>query len=122
MLASLSPAEIEGKLTALLKENMRLKETLMQNNMAMKQQFNTLACWQEEVMRVQKSHKQKFAETRELINRLKDENAQLKLDVIAKMQSTSQVKSDASKFFRHSIELGIMTKSLICLFFLFLGK
>ncbi|XP_023288099.1 NF-kappa-B essential modulator isoform X2 [Orussus abietinus] len=44
----------------------------------MKQQFNTLAAWHEEVIKVHQSHKQKFSETREFINQLKSENTELK--------------------------------------------
>lgn len=44
----------------------------------MKQQFNTLTMWQEEVAKVHQNHKQKFAETKDLINHLKQENAELK--------------------------------------------
>jgi len=42
-------------------------ETLQQNNLAMRQQFNTLAMWQEEVFKVHQNHKAKFAETKELV-------------------------------------------------------
>ncbi|KAK2588939.1 hypothetical protein KPH14_001794 [Odynerus spinipes] len=79
IISSLNSSEIQKKLTELLQENVKLKETLKQNTTAMKQQFNTLATWQEEVMNVHKHHKQKFAETRHLINLLKQENAELKL-------------------------------------------
>jgi hypothetical protein len=33
----------------------------------MKQQFNTLAMWQEEVFKAHQNHKAKFAETKELV-------------------------------------------------------
>lgn len=79
MISSLNANEVQLKLTELLQENVKLKETLKQNNLAMKQQFNTLAKWQEEVMKVHHNHKQKFAETREFINRLKKENNELKI-------------------------------------------
>ena len=42
-------------------------ETLQQNNLAMRQQFNTLAMWQEEGFKVHQNHKAKFAETKELV-------------------------------------------------------
>lgn len=79
IISSLNSSEIQEKLTELLQENVKLKETLKQNTVAMKQQFNTLVTWQEEVMNVHKHHKQKFTETRQLINILKQENAELKL-------------------------------------------
>ncbi|XP_046836242.1 WD repeat-containing protein 87-like isoform X1 [Vespa crabro] len=79
IISSLNSSEIQQKLAELLQENVKLKETLKQNTVAMKQQFNTLVTWQEEVMNVHKNHKQKFKETRQLINVLKQENAELKL-------------------------------------------
>ncbi|XP_024888606.1 optineurin-like [Temnothorax curvispinosus] len=78
MVSSLSITEMQRRLTEMLQENVKLKETLRQNNDSMKQQFNTLAMWQEEVTKVHQNHKQKFAETKELINHLKKENAELK--------------------------------------------
>lgn len=44
-----------------------ISETLHQNNLAMKKQFNTLVMWQEDVMKVHQSHKEKFEETKKLI-------------------------------------------------------
>lgn len=79
IISSLNSSEIQQKLAELLQENVKLKETLKQNTQSMKQQFNTLVTWQEEVMNVHKHHKQKFKETRQLINVLKQENAELKL-------------------------------------------
>lgn len=78
MVSSLSITEMQRRLTELLQENVKLKETLRQNNESMKQQFNTLAMWQEEVTKVHQNHKQKFAETKDLINHLKQENTELK--------------------------------------------
>ena len=69
---------MQHRLVEVLQENVKLKETLRQNNVSMKQQFNTLAMWQEEVTKVHLSHKQQFAETKELINHLKKENTELK--------------------------------------------
>lgn len=79
MISSLDATEINQKLNELLQENAKLKEALKQNNVAMKQQFNTLAKWQEEIMQVHQNHKRKFSETRELINYLKRENQELKM-------------------------------------------
>ncbi|XP_012262676.2 NF-kappa-B essential modulator isoform X1 [Athalia rosae] len=79
VISSLTAEETEKKLKELLQENIKLKETLQQNNLAMKQQFNTIAAWQEEISKVHQSHKQKFSETKELINQLKKENSDLKM-------------------------------------------
>lgn len=82
MVSSLSIDEMQQRLTELLQENVKLKETLKQNNASMKQQFHILATWQEEVMKVHQNHKQKFVETREFINQLKKENADLKTKLL----------------------------------------
>ncbi|XP_015435226.1 PREDICTED: centrosome-associated protein CEP250-like [Dufourea novaeangliae] len=79
MIASWNSNEVHQKLNELLQENGKLKETLKQNNVAMRQQFNTLASWQEEMMKVHHNHKKKFTETRELMNYLKKENTDLKM-------------------------------------------
>lgn len=56
----------------------------------MKQQFNVLATWQEEIMRVHQNHKKKFAETRELINYLKKENTELKMKLASGLTSYTE--------------------------------
>ncbi|XP_012532491.1 optineurin isoform X2 [Monomorium pharaonis] len=78
MVSSLNVTEMQQRLVDVLQENVKLKETLRQNNESMKHQFTTLAAWQEAVTKVHQNHKQKFAETKELINHLKEENAELK--------------------------------------------
>jgi len=42
-------------------------ETLHQNNLAMRQQMETLAVWQNEVAKVQQSHSEKFQQTKDLV-------------------------------------------------------
>ncbi|XP_015190329.1 PREDICTED: kinesin-related protein 4-like [Polistes dominula] len=100
IISSLNSSEIQQKLTELLQENAKLKETLKQNTIAMKKQFNTLAIWQEEVMNVHKNHKQKFTETRQLIKLLKEENAELKLKL---SNVNADEITDDTKEFNHSI-------------------
>ncbi|KAG8239385.1 hypothetical protein J437_LFUL015659, partial [Ladona fulva] len=51
-LNDLSPEEIQNKIQAIVNENIELKDALRQNNLAMKQQFDTLVKWQEEVFKV----------------------------------------------------------------------
>lgn len=111
IISSLNSSEIQEKLTELLQENVKLKETLKQNTVAMKQQFNTLVTWQEEVMNVHKHHKQKFTETRQLINILKQENAELKLKLCAVnaddtiVDNTKEFSNSLVKEFGNSIHL-----------------
>lgn len=73
----LSPDEVQQKVDMLVEENFKLKETLHQNNLAMKKQYDTLVLWQNDVMSVHKSHKEKFAETKTYIEKLKLEKAEL---------------------------------------------
>ncbi|KAI4503405.1 hypothetical protein M0802_001627 [Mischocyttarus mexicanus] len=101
IISSLNSSEIQQKLTELLQENVKLKETLKQNTIAMKKQFNTLAIWQEEVLNVHKNHKQKFIETRQLINLLKEENAELKLKLYN--VNADDTTTDDTKEFNRSI-------------------
>ncbi|EFN88493.1 hypothetical protein EAI_03122 [Harpegnathos saltator] len=70
--------ETHKKLTELLQENTKLKETLKQNSLAMKKQLSTMASWQGIVMKLHENHKKKFKETTDLINNLKRENLELK--------------------------------------------
>ncbi|XP_070151799.1 optineurin isoform X2 [Polyergus mexicanus] len=90
IVSSLSTDEMQKKLTDMLQENVKLKETLKQNTSSMKEQFNTLAMWQEEVMKVHETHKKKFAETRELVTHLQKENAELKTK-LSQLQHTESM-------------------------------
>ncbi|XP_034936544.1 optineurin-like [Chelonus insularis] len=78
ILSTLCHEQIESKVTELLQENIKLKETLTRNNAAMKHHFNTLITWQNELIKVHGNHKQKFVETCDMIASLKKECAELK--------------------------------------------
>ena len=95
MIASLDSGEIQQKLNELLQENAKLKETLKQNNTAMKQQFNTLASWQEQIMNVHQNHKKKFLETRNLINHLKKENTELKIKLTTEHPNDTKMEYES---------------------------
>ncbi|CAL1682269.1 unnamed protein product [Lasius platythorax] len=90
MVLSLNADEMQKKLSDMLQENVKLKETLRLNTLSMKEQFNTLAMWQEKVMKVHETHKKKFAETRELVNHLKKENVELKTK-LSHLQHTESI-------------------------------
>lgn len=121
--ADLTPDEIHKKVQVLIEENMMLKgkttfsqnclstinnnfepflkglfimfsDTLQQNNLAMKKQFDTLVLWQEDVVRVHESHKQKFADTKKYIEKLKVENA--KLSEALKLSDTDKTDGDTT--------------------------
>jgi len=102
----LSPEEIQKRLHDVLQENLQLKETLQQNNLAMKQQFNTLARWQEEVFKVHQNHKAKFAETKELVLKLRAENTELK-NTVQEYEKTGTSVPDASdtQLMRENLQL-----------------
>ncbi|CAG9563743.1 unnamed protein product [Danaus chrysippus] len=76
-----STEELQKRFGDLLDENFVLKETLKQNNDSMKEQFILIASCQEDMLKTHRLHKEKFDETRELVERLRQENKQLKLDI-----------------------------------------
>lgn len=104
MLSTLTHGEIEQKVTELMQENVKLKETLVQNNIKMKQQFNTLVTWQEELKNVHENHKQKFLENRNLIGLLKDENAELKIKIAMADQPAMINSESLNKMIANSLE------------------
>ncbi|XP_065332204.1 optineurin isoform X2 [Cloeon dipterum] len=87
---SLDPEDLPKKLEVIMKENAELKEVLQQNNLAMKQQCDTLSKWHEEVLQVHKSHKDKFEEMKLLIVKLKTE----KEGLLKKLQSQENILSE----------------------------
>lgn len=65
-----STEELQKRFGELLDENVVLKETLKQNNDSMKEQFMLIASCQEDMLRTHRLHKEKFDETRELVERV----------------------------------------------------
>ncbi|XP_062530093.1 optineurin isoform X2 [Bombyx mori] len=76
-----STEELQKRFGELLDENLILKETLKQNNDSMKEQFLLIASCQEDMMKTHMLHKEKFEETKELVERLRQENKKLKFDI-----------------------------------------
>ncbi|XP_057370035.1 NF-kappa-B essential modulator-like [Daphnia carinata] len=74
----LSVVEVEEKIQQLIKENSDLRNTLQQNNTYMQQLSSTLVEWQDEVVKVQNVYHSKVEKAKELITKLKEENAILK--------------------------------------------
>ncbi|XP_028165540.1 NF-kappa-B essential modulator isoform X2 [Ostrinia furnacalis] len=81
-----STEELQKRFGELLDENVILKETLKQNNDSMKEQFLLIASCQEDMLRTQELHKEKFEETKELVERLRLENKKLKADLLRKVE------------------------------------
>ncbi|XP_011313772.1 filamin A-interacting protein 1-like [Fopius arisanus] len=114
IVSTLSHEEIEKAVVELLQENQKLKDTLSQNNNTMKHHFNTLVSYQEELKKVHENHKQKFAETRDMITLLKNENEQLKtrLTMDASMMSSKFSGEMIDEFISQSHQRKIECPSL----------
>lgn len=82
-----STEELQKRFGEILDENVLLKETLKQNNESMKEQFCLIASCQEDMMKTHSLHKEKFDETRELVEKLRQENKKLKQE-IAQLKET----------------------------------
>lgn len=62
--------ELQKRFGELLDENVILKETLKHNNESMKEQFLLIASCQEDMMKTHVMHKEKFDETKGLVERV----------------------------------------------------
>ncbi|KAG6439384.1 hypothetical protein O3G_MSEX000727 [Manduca sexta] len=65
-----STEELQKRFAEILDENVILKSSLQQNNDSMKQQFMLIKSCQEDMMKTHLMHKEKFEETKELIERV----------------------------------------------------
>ncbi|CAH2232399.1 optineurin isoform X2 [Pararge aegeria] len=92
-----STEELQKRFGELLDENVVLKETLKQNNDSMKEQFMLIASCQEDMLKTHRLHKEKFDETRELVERLRQENKQLKLDISHISDSEVPINSETGE-------------------------
>ncbi|KAH9641506.1 hypothetical protein HF086_017842 [Spodoptera exigua] len=72
-----STEELQKRFGELLDENVILKETLKQNNESMKEQFLLIASCQEDMMKTHVLHKEKFEETKGLVEKVIVENEKL---------------------------------------------
>ncbi|KAF4521305.1 hypothetical protein B566_EDAN002309 [Ephemera danica] len=94
-MAEFTVEDIQKKLQDLLKENINLKDILQQNNLAMKQQMNTLVAWQEEVavLKAENAKLKKFAENND---KIQTENDELKQRV-AELEKSVPLQEDVLK-------------------------
>ncbi|XP_077297983.1 NF-kappa-B essential modulator kenny [Arctopsyche grandis] len=76
-----SISEMQHKIANILDENNILRDALKHNNTSIKEQFKTIVSWRDDVMKTYNLHKTKFAETKELIEKLKTENVQQKKEL-----------------------------------------
>lgn len=72
-----SSDEVQNKISQIIEENIHLKDTILQNNMSMKSQYERIVAWQEEVQKVHQAHKEKILEAKEIIEKLKEEISNL---------------------------------------------
>ncbi|OXU25422.1 hypothetical protein TSAR_003512 [Trichomalopsis sarcophagae] len=117
MISMMSPSEIEEKLKNALEENIKLKETLKQNNSAIKQQFNTITMWQKDVMTVCDNHKQKFMETKKLMSHLKKVNDELRENIANyknQLQKSSLNSSSATGLSLESVNAASLLNKSTC--------
>ncbi|KAJ8971809.1 hypothetical protein NQ317_004839 [Molorchus minor] len=92
----LTSEEVQKKVSQIIEENVHLKDTILQNNMSMKAQYERIVTWQEDVQKVHQAHKEKILEAKEFIERLKRENFSLsrdleKLNEINKLQENELI-------------------------------
>lgn len=65
-----SSNQIKNKISELLEENMTLRETLKENNTSIKELFENVTKWQDDMMNTHVLHKNKFSETKEYVERV----------------------------------------------------
>ncbi|XP_060530178.1 optineurin isoform X2 [Cylas formicarius] len=82
--------ELQVKVSTLIDENIRLKETIMQNNMSMKAQYERIVAWQDEVQKVHETHKAKFLQAKQCIEGLKTENNLLKEELMVLKETVNR--------------------------------
>ncbi|CAH0401457.1 unnamed protein product [Chilo suppressalis] len=85
-----STEDLQKRFGELLDENVILKETLKRNNDSMKEQFLLIASCQDDMMKTQILHKEKFEETKVLVDKLRNENRKLKQDLLRSSETETQ--------------------------------
>ncbi|CAG9820944.1 unnamed protein product [Phaedon cochleariae] len=70
--------EVQRKISQIIDENVHLKDALLQNNMSMKSQYERIVAWQEDVQKVHQAHRQKLAEAKDFIEKMKADNLMVK--------------------------------------------
>ncbi|XP_019868905.2 NF-kappa-B essential modulator isoform X2 [Aethina tumida] len=88
------PGDIQAKISELIEENNKLKNTIMENNNSMKSQKDRILVWQEEVKNVFAANKQQFKEAKEIIESQKKEIAKLmQQQMVTSGEKTKQVST-----------------------------
>ncbi|XP_050512086.1 myosin-9-like isoform X2 [Diabrotica virgifera virgifera] len=77
----MSSEEVQKKIAHIIDENIRLKDTVLQNNLSLKSQYERIVAWQEDVQKVHQAHKDKLLEAKAFIETLKREKDSLKREL-----------------------------------------
>ncbi|XP_056633018.1 NF-kappa-B essential modulator [Diorhabda sublineata] len=85
--------EIQNKVSQIIEENIRLKDTILQNNMSLKSQYERIMAWQEDVKKVHEIHKGKLLEAKNFIDALKREKENLQ----SQLEKSKQVAYEFNK-------------------------
>ncbi|CAG9857110.1 unnamed protein product [Phyllotreta striolata] len=91
--SDMSSDEIERKLSQLVEENVHLKDTILQNNMALKSQYDKILFWYEDVQKVHRTLKDKLIEAKRVIDALKSDKDSLKRE----LTEMKRIKDDMTK-------------------------
>lgn len=109
-----SIVELQKKFGEILDENVILKETLKINNSSTKDQFQLIMSFHEDMMKTHMVHKEKFFETKEMVEKLQAENKHLKCELSEiKGQSASTSKENSLKTDESDDKLTTETESKV---------
>nr|CAH7751764.1 unnamed protein product [Callosobruchus chinensis] len=94
--SNLSSEEVQTKIAQIIEENMKLKDTILQNNISLKSQYDRIVAWQEEVQKVYQAHKDKIYEAKACIEKLKKDKENLAHE-LEKQKDVVSLKNEAIK-------------------------
>ncbi|XP_072394727.1 uncharacterized protein [Diabrotica undecimpunctata] len=77
----MSSEEVQKKIAHIIEENIRLKDTVLQNNLSLKSQYERIVAWQEDVQKVHQAHKDKLLEAKVFLESLRREKDNLKREL-----------------------------------------
>ncbi|CAH1110026.1 unnamed protein product [Psylliodes chrysocephalus] len=92
--SDMSSEEVQNKISQIIDENIRLKDTILQNNMSLKSQYEKILAWQEDVQRVHQIHKEKLSDAKQFIDKLKMEKENLKRDLTKATEVNTNLEAE----------------------------
>ncbi|XP_068241908.1 optineurin-like [Palaemon carinicauda] len=75
---SVSQEDLISKLRTVINENLELKETIAQNNLALRQQLGLVVKWNQQKELIQQQHRQQVSEVAQQLSKLQQENVTLR--------------------------------------------